>query len=207
MRIVLIGPPAAGKSRSGRRLARALEASYADTDRLIQAEHGPIREIFAARGESGFRELERATVAQALEDFDVVSLGGGAVMDPATQERILGSSAHVVYLTVRPEAVAERIANDKRPLIRSLDDWRAVVEGRRDTYERLATMTVDTSFRPMRRVIEQILEQLAAIGAIERRPELPEPEDAPLDDVDDDDADDADDDAEFEPDDDHEETA
>lgn len=172
MRIVLIGPPAAGKSRSGRRLARALGASFADTDRLIQAEHGPIREIFATRGEASFRELERATVARALEQHEVVSLGGGAVMDAATQERILGSRAHVVYLTVRPDAVAERIANDKRPLIRSLDDWRAIVETRRDTYERLATITVDTSFLPMRRVIEEVLELLEAAGALEGRTRL-----------------------------------
>lgn len=198
MRIVLIGPPAAGKSRSGRRLARALEASFADTDRLIQAEHGPIREIFASRGEAAFRELERATVARALEEHEVVSLGGGAVMDPATQERILGSRAHVIHLTVRPEAVAERIANDKRPLIRSLDDWRAIVESRRDTYERLATITVDTSFRPMRRVIEELLDQLAAAGAIERRPELPEPA-APADEAGEPDEDDADDDQEETP--------
>ena len=40
MSVVLIGPPAAGKSRAGRRLAKMLTASYVDTDKVIVARHG-----------------------------------------------------------------------------------------------------------------------------------------------------------------------
>lgn len=176
MTVVLIGPPAAGKSRTGRRLARLLDASFADTDRLIQVEHGPIRDLFAERGEEAFRELEAEAVARAVREREIVSLGGGAVMHPSTQELLLGEGIWVVHLTVRADAVAERIANDKRPLIRSVDDWRALVERRRPTYERLASLTVDTSFRPMRHVVDEMLEGLVKAGAVTRPASLDEPD-------------------------------
>ena len=48
--VVLIGPPAAGKSRIGKRIARTLDAPFIDTDREIVAAHGPIPQIFAEHG-------------------------------------------------------------------------------------------------------------------------------------------------------------
>lgn len=155
MSIVFIGPPAAGKSRAGRRLARRLGATYADTDRLIVAEHGPIPEIFAERGEAGFRAIERDTVAQALDDAEVVSLGGGAVIDESTQ-RLLAEHT-VIQVIATPAAIEQRITgNSKRPLTSTIDDWLAVYERRREIYDRLADVTFDTSFRPMSRVVDDI---------------------------------------------------
>ncbi|GGA57450.1 shikimate kinase [Pseudoclavibacter endophyticus] len=155
MTIAFIGPPAAGKSRAGRRLARRLGASYADTDRRIAADHGPISELFATRGEAAFRALERDYVARALREVEVVSLGGGAVMDDATQA-LLGHHT-VIQVLASPAAIEQRISGStKRPLIKSLDDWRAIYERRREVYERLADATFDTSFRPMSRVVDDI---------------------------------------------------
>ena len=155
MSIVFIGPPAAGKSRAGRRLARRLGASYADTDRLIAAAHGPIPELFATRGEAAFRAIERETVAQALRDAEVVSLGGGAVVDPGTQALLAHHT--VIQVVASPAAIEQRISgNTKRPLIKSLDDWQAIYERRRELYDRLAVVTFDTSFTPMSRVVDDI---------------------------------------------------
>ena len=152
--VVLIGPPAAGKTRVGKRLAKMLEVEFIDTDHVIAAEHGPIPAIFADRGEPWFREIERDTVAEALGRDAVLSLGGGAVLDPVTRERL--TPARVVLLTVDPEAVADRIENDKRPLISGLDSWRRLVAERMDVYRSVADYTVDTSHRPMKEVARQI---------------------------------------------------
>lgn len=155
MAVVFIGPPAAGKSRAGRRLARRLGRTYADTDKLIVAAHGPIADLFAAHGEAAFRAIERDTVATALRDADVVSLGGGAVMDASTQALLDGHT--VVQVVASPAAIEQRISgNTKRPLLKSIDDWVALYERRRDTYDRLADATFDTSFRPMSRVVDDI---------------------------------------------------
>ena len=158
MTIVLIGPPAAGKTRIGKRLAKRLGLPFVDTDAVVVAQHGPIPGIFAEHGEPYFRELERAAVAAAVSDGGVVSLGGGAVTDAAT--RALLTRHPVVFLTVSPEAVSRRIGGTGRPLLTGDDDplerWRRIFEERRGWYEEVADLTVDTSRTPMRMLAERI---------------------------------------------------
>lgn len=156
MTIVLIGAPAAGKTRVGRRLAKRLDKPFVDTDREIVAEHGPIAEIFATHGEPYFRALERAAVEAALRGGDaVVSLGGGAVLDPRTRADL--AAARVILLTISLEAASERIGNDKRPLITGIDAWSALVAQRAELYEALADLRVDTSFRKPELIVDEIL--------------------------------------------------
>ena len=142
---VLIGPMASGKSKIGRRVANELGVDNIDTDKTIVAEFGSISDIFAEQGEPAFRAIEREHVVRALSDPAIVSLGGGAVLDLDTQHDL--ERLPVVYLTVTPEAVAWRISNDKRPLLagNSLERWKEIFAERRPIYERLASITIDTS--------------------------------------------------------------
>lgn len=141
-RIVLIGPPAAGKTKLGRVLAWQLGVKFIDTDRRITAKHGPIPTIFAELGEPQFRAWEREEVAEALQHDAVVSLGGGAILNEDTQ-RDLGRE-RVLLLTTSPEAVASRLGGD-RPLSSDLDRWVQLVADRMPIYQRLADHTIDTS--------------------------------------------------------------
>lgn len=152
---VFIGPPAAGKTRLGKRVARILSVPFLDTDKLIEAEHGPIPEIFADHGESTFRRWEAEAVTSALGQPAVVALGGGAVMTPATAEAL--RALPVVLLTISPEAVATRIDNGKRPLLTGgIDRWTELVATRMPVYESLATVRWDTSRRPLSQIAEEI---------------------------------------------------
>lgn len=153
--VVLIGAPGAGKTRTGKRLARLLHVPLVDTDKLVVAEHGPIAEIFADHGEAHFRALERAAVSQALTESAVVTLGGGAVLDAATRADL---AAHrVVQLTVSPAAVESRISGGKRPLLAGgIDAWQALVDTRQPIYDSLSQLTIDTSKQPLDRVAQQI---------------------------------------------------
>jgi shikimate kinase len=142
---VLVGPMASGKSKIGRRVANELRVDVIDTDKTIVAEFGAIADIFAEQGEKAFRAIEREHVARALSEPAIVSLGGGAVLDADTQHDL--ERLPVVYLTVTPEAVAWRINNDKRPLLaeNGLQRWKEIFAERRPIYERLASITIDTS--------------------------------------------------------------
>jgi shikimate kinase len=150
-RAVLIGPPGSGKSTIGRRLAKELGASWHDTDEAIAAAAGTsISDIFVDHGEAQFRDLERAEVAASLSRDGVVSLGGGAPMDPATQAALAGHT--VVFLDVGIADAARRVGFDaSRPLL---------MGERRATYERLATHRVDTAGRKPAAVVAEIVELL-----------------------------------------------
>lgn len=152
---VLIGPMGAGKTRVGKRVARLLGVGFTDSDKVVVAEHGPIAAIFEAHGEPRFRELERRAVAEALATDHVVSLGGGAILDPATRADLDGLP--VVYLTVSAETVAPRLADGKRPLVRDgVESWSRIYEQRRPVYESLARLTVDTDGRPYDQIAEEV---------------------------------------------------
>lgn len=157
--MVFIGPPASGKSKIGREVARILELPFVDTDKVVVAEHGEIPEIFATRGEPWFREREREAVEKALREPGVVSLGGGAVVNADTREQLV--DLPVVLLEISEEAVAPRVTDSpKRPLLNGLDSWRALVDARRDWYDECATHRVDVSHRHYDEVAAEIVEWL-----------------------------------------------
>ena len=155
--LVFIGPMASGKSKIGRRVARTLRVPFIDTDKDIVAAHGPITEIFARHGEEHFRALERAAVAAALHrQRAIVSLGGGAVLDPATRADL--RRATVVSLSTTAEAVRNRTKNAKRPLLAAGPDaWQQIYDERRPLYEALASIHFDTSTRPVDAIAADIV--------------------------------------------------
>jgi shikimate kinase len=164
-RAVVIGPPGSGKSTIGRRLAVALGVPWHDTDDAIEALAGrSISDIFVERGEPHFRELERAEVRRALADQDgVVSLGGGAPLDPEVQAALAGHT--VVFLDVGIADAARRIGFDaSRPLlmVNPRATWTRMMTERRPTYERLATHRVDTAGRKPAAVVAEIVTLLEA---------------------------------------------
>jgi shikimate kinase len=153
--VVLVGPMGAGKTKVGRRVARLLGVDFVDTDKTIVAEHGPITQIFEQHGEPAFRALERAAVVDALAGDGVVSLGGGAVLDPATRDDLAGR--RVVLLTVSARAVEGRLGQGKRPLIRDgVSDWQRIFDERRALYEEVADLVIDTSHRPYDAIAEEV---------------------------------------------------
>ena len=166
--VVLIGPPGSGKSKVGRILAAGLGVTVRDTDADVEARAGkPVSEIFVDDGEPRFRELEREAVLAAVEEHGgVLSLGGGAVMDPVTQEALTAYAAgggHVVFIDVPLAIAAQRVGmNQARPLLlgNPRAQWQKLMSERRPTYERLATLTVVSSERPGEHVAREIVDAL-----------------------------------------------
>ncbi|NDI07744.1 MAG: AAA family ATPase, partial [Actinobacteria bacterium] len=79
-RVILIGPPGAGKSSVGKSLARLLAEDFVDTDSVIATqENQSISEIFVDKGETYFREKEIEVLLNQINIHSgVLSLGGGA---------------------------------------------------------------------------------------------------------------------------------
>lgn len=154
--VVFIGAPASGKSKIAKRVSALLDVPRIDTDKVVVEKYGPIADIFDSSGEATFRNYERTAVVDALKQSAIVSLGGGAVLNPATQEDL--KSVPVVLLTVSEEAVGARIHDPKRPLLRGgIDSWKNLVATRMPIYTELAWNTFDTSAGDLDKIAQDIV--------------------------------------------------
>jgi shikimate kinase len=153
--IILIGPMGVGKTTIGKKLAKALDRSFIDTDKVIVAEHGDISKIFSERGEQEFRHLEHQAIASNLLPQVVLATGGGAVTNPDNLELL--RQGFVIYLSTNGKHMASRLRFSKRPLIKNgIDDWRRIYDERRSLYEGAADFTVDTSSQALATTIQLI---------------------------------------------------
>ncbi len=168
MAIVLIGAPGAGKSTVGKRLARKLGRSFVDVDARIEEVIGkPVAEIFADEGEEHFRRLEEEATIELLGSHEVISLGGGAVMNPAIREALNGHE--VIWLKVSIGQASRRVGmNTVRPLLLGNVRGRLIelLRERTPVYEQLATQVVETDGRGSSEVADQLVaERLPAEDA------------------------------------------
>lgn len=113
-----------GKTTVGRALAQREGVPFFDLDDVIERRAGrSVASLFAEEGEAAFRALEARVLLEVLEtpSPSVVSVGGGALLDPASRRAAL-ERAKVVTLTASPSTIEERTAGSARPLLASASD-------------------------------------------------------------------------------------
>ena len=150
--IVLIGFMACGKSTMGRILSQKIGYRLVDTDQVIEQETGmAVTEIFASRGEDGFRDMETALLQNMLQQRctnHVVSTGGGMVVREQNRA-LLRKLGFVVWLDCSPaEILARTSRTNHRPLLQC-DDPMAAITGllnqRKPMYEAAAHLRINTT--------------------------------------------------------------
>ena len=119
-RIFLIGYMGAGKTTLGKAFARAMGLTFVDLDWYIEERfHKSIRQLFAERGEEGFRELEKRMLHEAGDFEDVViSVGGGTPCFFDNME-YMNEAGETVFLDVNLQVLFRRlkVAKQQRPLL------------------------------------------------------------------------------------------
>ena len=161
---VLVGPPGAGKSTIGRRLAQALDLPLFDTDVAVEEEAGrTIAEIFVQEGEPAFRALEEEIVRKAIESHEgIVSLGGGSILSERTRELLKGHT--VIYLEISvAEGLKRTGTNTARPLLAGGDPrqkYTELMRKRRPLYREVASIRIRTDGRRPARVVQQLVAKL-----------------------------------------------
>jgi shikimate kinase len=125
IRIFLTGYMGAGKTTLGKALALDLNIPFIDLDWYIEERfHKTVSELFAQRGETGFRELERSMLHEVAEFEDVIiSTGGGA---PCFFDNMsfMNDAGQTVFLNVSPDVLFRRlrVAKRQRPILQGKTD-------------------------------------------------------------------------------------
>lgn len=163
-RVVLVGPPGAGKTTVGPLLAQRLGVDFRDTDHDVEQIAGAsITDIFVEQGEAAFRAMEREAVLRALDEHDgVLSIGGGAVMDATTRAAL--KQQQVVFLDVTLATATDRVGlNRSRPLlaVNPRTVLAKLLAERRPFYEEVATLVVPTDEVTADEVVDRIDSALA----------------------------------------------
>ncbi|GAB2927089.1 hypothetical protein GCM10027047_24950 [Rhodococcus aerolatus] len=186
--VVLVGPPGAGKTTTGTRLAALLGVALLDTDAAVEAAAGAtVSEVFLSRGEPEFRALEERAVADALRTHPgVLALGGGAVLSARTRAALAGH--RVVLLDVgAAEGVHRTGLGGARPLLAGVNPratYRALLAARAPLYAEVATARVVTDGRDPDDVVTEVAALLgtgAGTGTAPARTAPDQPTPAPED--------------------------
>ena len=123
--IVLLGYMGAGKTTIGRQLALNLGMQFYDLDWYIEMRyHSTVAQIFAERGEEGFRELERNMLHEVAEFENIVLSCGGGTPCFFDNMEYLNSLTETIYLKARADVLAAHLKMGKveRPLIKGKSD-------------------------------------------------------------------------------------
>lgn len=163
--IFLIGSMGAGKSTSGRLLARTLGMKFIDSDKIIEQRTGAsIPLIFEVEGEAGFRQREKAVIEELSQQHGIVlATGGGSVLLPENRA-VLHERGIVVYLCASVEHQLERTAHDQnRPLLQTSDrrgTLQNLMQIRDPLYRETAHIIIETDRLIPKFVVQRILRSL-----------------------------------------------
>jgi len=150
----------AGKSTVGAALAKRIGVPWTDLDHAIEARSGrSIPDLFTVDGEAAFRAVELETLAGLLAEGrgpQVLSLGGGALLDPRARSLLAQHQVQVVVLGVSLEAASARIQGTGRPLAAHLGTLHSA---RACHYASLGPL-VPTDGKAVNDVVDAILEVL-----------------------------------------------
>ena len=120
-RIILIGYMGAGKTTIGKALSKELGITFYDLDWYIENRmRKTVSEIFAERGEEGFRKIEYNMLHEVAEFEDVIISCGGGTPCFFDNMDYLNQQGQVVYLKAEPEVLYKHLlmAKVERPLLK-----------------------------------------------------------------------------------------
>ncbi|MED0665513.1 shikimate kinase [Bacillus badius] len=164
--IVFTGFMGVGKTTIGTLVAEKLSRPFIDIDEEIEKQYQmPVTDIFTAHGENAFREIEKQTVRSFCEQpAQVISLGGGAFMQPEVREICL-THCTVFYLDMSWEHWKDRISLliDTRPVLqgKSLKEIEMLFYQRKESYAiHHLKLTVDS--KSAEEAAEEITDSLKA---------------------------------------------
>lgn len=171
MFIALIGYRGSGKTAAAQLAALRLGWDWVDADVEIEFRAAKsIAEIFAGAGQTQFRDLESAVLADLLKrDRSILALGGGVVLRKENRQLLRSAvdagRGKIIWLEASPETLWERIQADpqtaaRRPNLTAsggVEEVRRLLGERGPLYRECADLTIDTEGKSAVEVAEEIV--------------------------------------------------
>ncbi|MDR0506151.1 MAG: shikimate kinase [Dysgonamonadaceae bacterium] len=121
-KIFLIGYMGSGKTTIGKCLAKRLNMQFIDLDTYIENKYRKsIVEIFADKGEDGFRKIEKEMLQEIILFEDVVISTGGGCPCFFNNMELMNNAGITIYLKMSVDELTKRLSGtskEKRPLIK-----------------------------------------------------------------------------------------
>ena len=152
-RVILIGYMGAGKTTIGKALSKDMGITFYDLDWYIESRmRKTVAQIFAERGEEGFRKIEYNMLHEVAEFEDVIISCGGGTPCFFDNMDYLNQQGQVVYLKAEPEVLYKHLLMGKieRPLLKgkSPEELIAFIREqleKREVFYSMAQYTLDVS--------------------------------------------------------------
>lgn len=151
-----------GKTSVGRRLSMQLKREFIDTDDFISTREGmSINAIFAIKGESYFRELEKELCKRYSTPKNKIIATGGGMIKNAENMANLKKGGAIIYLKSTPKQIAINLRYDNsRPLLQGRNKEakiEALMKERKGLYEKYADITIDVADIDIEQTINKII--------------------------------------------------
>lgn len=167
-RIILIGYMGSGKTTVGKALSKETGMMFYDLDWYIESRmRKTVAQIFAEKGEEGFRKIEHNMLHEVAEFENVIiSCGGGT---PCFFDNIdyINQQGEVVYLKATPEVLYRHLLMGKveRPLIKNKTPEELITYiteqvAKREEFYNKARYTLDVSLMDNYEKIQLSVDQL-----------------------------------------------
>lgn len=169
----LVGMPASGKSTLGKLIAKQLGLEFIDLDKeIVLKERMAITDIFQAKGENYFREVERKCLKDQLdrkENF-VLATGGGApcFFDNMAQ---MNQNGLTIFLSISVDDLFSKLSEkgiQKRPLLKGINkedlytELKNKLDYRKKYYEQ-SKITVNQDDRDINERVNQLIFELKTL--------------------------------------------
>ncbi len=116
--IILIGMPGCGKSTLGQALAQRLNRQFVDCDTCVtELAKMPIPQIFAEKGNTGFRELETQCLKELCKKSGLVVATGGGCVTQKENYPLLHQNGQIFWI----KREIDQLPTDGRPLSQQTD--------------------------------------------------------------------------------------
>ncbi len=153
VRIIIVGYMGSGKTTVGKALAQNLNMTFYDLDWYIENRmHKTVSQLFAEKGEEGFRIIEHNMLHEVAEFEDVIISCGGGTPCFFDNMEYMNQQGDTIFLKATPEVLYGHLKMGKteRPLLKnkSAEEMQTFINEqltKREPYYKKAKYTLDVN--------------------------------------------------------------